>query len=160
MTVEDVEAKAGRLYKGVILAPMVRASTTPLRTLALKYGADAVYTEELMDRSVITSCREVLSDGMIEFRRDTTKWTEKTRKNVSTKYGGKPPILLKIDPSREEGKLICQLGTGEPSLALQAALLVHRDVSAIDINMSCPKKFSVAGGMGSALLTDSERAEV
>lgn len=158
MTIEDVEAKAQRLYNGVILAPMVRASTTPLRTLALKYGADAVYTEELMDRSVITSTREVLPDGMIEFRRDTTKWAEKTRRNVSAKYGGQAPILLKIDPFREAGRLICQLGTGEPHLALQAALIVHRDVAAIDINMGCPRKFSVAGGMGSALLTDPERA--
>lgn len=28
----------------------------------------------------------------------------------------------------------------------------ERDVSAIDINMGCPKQFSVQGNMGSALL--------
>jgi tRNA-dihydrouridine synthase 2 len=159
MAGDDVEAKAQELYKGAALAPMVRASSTPLRTLALKYGADALYTEELMDRCLTTSTRHVLPNGgLIEFRRDTTRWTEKTRRDVATKFGGKPPILLKIDPLREKGKLICQLGTGDPNLALQAALLVHRDVDAIDINMGCPKKFSVAGGMGSALLSDPQRA--
>lgn len=33
-------------YKGkVILAPMVRVGTLPMRLLALKYGADIVYAE-------------------------------------------------------------------------------------------------------------------
>jgi tRNA-dihydrouridine synthase 2 len=58
----------------------------------------------------------------------------------------------------EKGRLIAQIGTGEPNLALQAALHVHKDVDGIDINMGCPKKFSVGGGMGSALLSDPERA--
>lgn len=154
---DDVEAKAQRLYKGVALAPMVRASTTPLRILALKYGADIVYTEELMDRSVSGTFREVQPDGIIDFRRDTTNMSDKTKRKVEN-CGGGPAILLRIDPSIESGKLICQIGTGEPNLALQAALHVHRDVDAIDINMGCPKKFSVGGGMGSALLSDPERA--
>ena len=157
MTIDDVEAKAQRLYKGVALAPMVRASTTPLRILALKYGADIVYTEELMDRSVSGTLREVQPDGIIDFRRNTTNLSDKTKRKVEN-CGGGPAILLRIDPSIERGRLICQIGTGEPNLALQAALHVHNDVDAIDINMGCPKKFSVGGGMGSALLSDPERA--
>jgi tRNA-dihydrouridine synthase 2 len=43
-------------------------------------------------------------------------------------------------------------------LALDAAMHVYKDVDAIDINMGCPKKFSVSGGMGSALLQDPDRA--
>ena len=46
-----------------------------------------------------------------------------------------PPLILRIDPAIERGKLICQLGTGEPELALAAALHVHKDVDAIDVNM-------------------------
>ena len=68
------------------------------------------------------------------------------------------PIVLRIVPSKEKGKLIYQMGTGESNLALQAATLVEKDVDGIDINMGCPKKFSVSGGMGSALLKDIERA--
>ncbi|EEC48395.1 predicted protein, partial [Phaeodactylum tricornutum CCAP 1055/1] len=108
------------------LAPMVRASTTPLRTLALSYGADWVYTEELVDRALTGTIRvENKELGTIDY---------------------------------ERGKLVCQLGSGEPDLALAAALHVHQDVDAIDLNMGCPKKFSVSGGMGSALLSDPERA--
>jgi tRNA-dihydrouridine synthase 2 len=74
------------------------------------------------------------------------------------KNDGLPPLVLRIDPELERDRLICQLGTGDPHLALQAALLVHRDVAAIDVNMGCPKKFSTGGGMGSALLNDPQRA--
>ena len=38
-------------YKGKnILAPMVRVNTMPTRLLAAEYGADIVYSEELIDR--------------------------------------------------------------------------------------------------------------
>lgn len=30
------------------------------------------------------------------------------------------------------------------------------DVAAVDINMGCPKSFSISGGMGAALLTKPE----
>ena len=33
----------------VILAPMVRVGTLPMRLLAVDYGADLVYTEEIID---------------------------------------------------------------------------------------------------------------
>ena len=58
----------------------------------------------------------------------------------------------------EKGKLILQLGTDESALALRAATTVIRDVDGINVNMGCPKKFSVSGGMGSALLSDVRRA--
>jgi len=34
----------------------------------------------------------------------------------------------------------------------------HSTVNGMDVNMGCPKKFSVSGGMGSALLSDVKRA--
>jgi tRNA-dihydrouridine synthase 2 len=157
MEMPDAESKAKELYHGVALAPMVRASTTPLRTLALKYGADFVYTEELMDRSLLNTFREVQPNGFVDFRRDTTNLSDKTKRKVEN-CGGSPAIMLRIDPKIEKGRLIAQIGTGEAHLALQAALHIHKDVDGIDINMGCPKKFSVGGGMGSALLSDPERA--
>ena len=33
----------------MILAPMVKVGTTPMRLLSLHYGADIVYTEEIID---------------------------------------------------------------------------------------------------------------
>lgn len=41
----------------VILAPMVRIGTLPMRLLALRYGADIVYSEELIDWKFLRSKR-------------------------------------------------------------------------------------------------------
>ncbi|KAG9286522.1 hypothetical protein G9A89_014688 [Geosiphon pyriformis] len=54
----------------------------------------------------------------------------------------------------EKSRLIFQIGTSDPHLALQAAMIVRQDVSGIDVNCGCPKKFSIQGGMGAALLSN------
>lgn len=41
----------------IIMAPMVRVGTLPMRLLALEMGADIVYTEELVDLKLIKSLR-------------------------------------------------------------------------------------------------------
>lgn len=43
----------------LILAPMVRGSRLPMRLLALQYGADLVYTDEMIDHSLLTAERRV-----------------------------------------------------------------------------------------------------
>lgn len=43
----------------LILAPMVRGSKLPMRLLALKYGAGLVYTDEIIDVSLLTAKRIV-----------------------------------------------------------------------------------------------------
>ena len=134
MTTSCLEEKARALYKGEALAPMVRASTTPLRTLALKYGADFVYTEELVDRSLASTLRvENKELGTIDYIKDASTLPKKVQKRLEK--GGVPALVLRIDPKIERGKLVCQIGTGEPELALPAALHVHQDVDSIDINM-------------------------
>jgi len=35
---------------------------------------------------------------------------------------------------------------------------VENDISGVDVNMGCPKKFSTVGGMGSALMKDLDNA--
>lgn len=53
-------AKNCELYANkTALAPMVRAGRTPLRMLALGYGADLVYTEEIVDQKLLASKRIV-----------------------------------------------------------------------------------------------------
>lgn len=59
----------------------------------------------------------------------------------------------------EKGKVVLQLGTANADRALKVAKMVENDVAAIDINMGCPKEFSLKGGMGAALLSDPERAK-
>ncbi|KAL2504313.1 Aldolase-type TIM barrel family protein [Abeliophyllum distichum] len=48
------------------------------------------------------------------------------------------------------------MGTSDAVRALKAAQMVCKDVAALDINMGCPKSFSISGGMGAALLTKPE----
>ncbi|KAI9266081.1 hypothetical protein BY458DRAFT_437704 [Sporodiniella umbellata] len=124
----------------VVLAPMVRIGTLPTRLLALEYGADLVWTEELVDKRIIGSVR---------------KYNKATG---TTEYFKGENLVYSTHPD-EKGKVILQLGTADPDLALQAAKTVEQDVAGIDLNCGCPKKFSVHGGMGAALLTDPERLQ-
>ncbi|CAH8604903.1 unnamed protein product [Schistosoma guineensis] len=120
------------------LAPMVRVSTHPMRLLCLEYGADYVISEELIDQRIIRSSRIVnaelntidfvLPDGSVTFRTS----------------------------AEEKNRVIVQLGTPEPGTALQAAKMLENDVMGIDVNMGCPKAYSIKGGMGAALLTKPE----
>lgn len=43
----------------VILAPMVRIGTLPMRLLSLDYGADMVYSEELIDWKLLRCERKI-----------------------------------------------------------------------------------------------------
>lgn len=43
----------------VILAPMVRVGTLPMRLLSLDYGADIVYSEELVDWKLLRAERRI-----------------------------------------------------------------------------------------------------
>ncbi|KAI7864944.1 hypothetical protein BDF14DRAFT_1830449 [Spinellus fusiger] len=122
----------------VVLAPMVRVGTLPFRLTVLDYGADLVWSEELVDKRVIGSVRSINpATQAIEYHKGTS--------------------LTFSTHADEAGKVILQLGTADPDLALEAALTVKQDVVGIDVNCGCPKKFSVQGGMGAALLTNPEK---
>uniref|UniRef100_A0A5S6QG54 DRBM domain-containing protein n=1 Tax=Trichuris muris TaxID=70415 RepID=A0A5S6QG54_TRIMR len=118
-----------------VLAPMVRVTTLPFRLLALDYGADLVYTEEMVDHKVVQFQRTVNdAQGTIDFV-----------------CADENEPVFRIS-QRESSKLVFQIGTCDPDRALRAARLVEQDVAAVDVNMGCPKSFSLAGGMGAALL--------
>jgi tRNA-dihydrouridine synthase len=72
---------------------------------------------------------------------------------------GEERPMLQIHKNREKNRLIVQLGTSDGQRALNAARLVENDVAGIDINMGCPKKFSIQGGMGSALLDHPDKVK-
>lgn len=59
----------------------------------------------------------------------------------------------------ERGKVVFQMGTSDPGRALQTAKMVEGDVAAIDVNMGCPKDYSIKGGMGAALLKTPEKVK-
>ncbi|GAB5588315.1 tRNA-dihydrouridine synthase 2 [Umbelopsis nana] len=119
----------------VVLAPMVRVGTLPMRLLALEYGADLVWTEETIDKKIIGSERKLNTVTGV------------------TEYVKNGRVVFATHPD-ERGKVIFQIGTADPDLALKAALTVKEDVAGIDVNCGCPKKFSIQGGMGAALLSN------
>ncbi|KAJ2003137.1 tRNA-dihydrouridine synthase 2 [Coemansia thaxteri] len=123
---------------GFFLAPMVRVGTLPMRLLSLRYGADLVWTPEIVDKSII-GCERVVDDktGVITYM--------KNNKDIFTTH-----------PS-ERQKVVFQLGSAGPETALAAARTVEQDVAGFDLNCGCPKKFSLQGGMGAALMSDPAR---
>lgn len=128
-----------------ILAPMVRLGTLPLRLLSAHHGATMVYSEEIIDRKVIGAQR-VWNDrmGTIDYFLARTP---------SSKVS--PPFFRTIPGER----IVFQMGTSDSNRALLAANEVCADVKALDINMGCPKHFSLSGGMGAALLKKPEVVE-
>jgi hypothetical protein len=134
----DVLFKKNDPHGSEILAPMVRASTTPLRTLALSYGCDIVYTEEIIDRA-ITSTERCYNEHLktIDYKKKMENFTAKVQKRLKKYDEESPKAFLRISPSIERNKLVYQMGTGEPELALPAAMMIQNDVDCLDINMVC-----------------------
>ncbi|KAH8385800.1 hypothetical protein KR093_011784 [Drosophila rubida] len=141
MSVSNKKSQCLDYKNKLILAPMVRVGTLPMRLLALEMGADIVYTEELVDLKLIKSVRRPNpaldtidfvdpSDGTIVFR----------------------------TCALEKSRVVLQLGTSDASRALTVSKLVEHDIAGIDINMGCPKEFSIKGGMGAALLAEPDKA--
>ncbi|GFY68400.1 tRNA-dihydrouridine(20) synthase-like [Trichonephila inaurata madagascariensis] len=127
-------------YSGkIILAPMVRVGSLPMRLLALEFGADIVYTEEIIDFRLL-KCQRIENNVLntIDFIDDDQN------------------VVFRTCPT-EKKNLVLQLGTASAERALKAAKTVENDVSGIDVNMGCPKEFSIKGGMGAALLSQPEK---
>ncbi|VDO62357.1 unnamed protein product [Heligmosomoides polygyrus] len=121
---------------------MVRSfSRCPFRVLALKYGADLCYTEEIVDQKLL-SCTRVVNNAL-----DTID------------YSLIDDVVLRIAKKDEAGRCVLQIGTNSGANAAQIATMVGTDVSAIDVNMGCPKPFSIHCGMGAALLTQIDKVK-
>lgn len=61
--------------------------------------------------------------------------------------------------SKEKSKVVFQMGTADAQRSLLAAKKIENYVAAVDVNMGCPKEFSIKGGMGSALLKKPEKVQ-
>jgi hypothetical protein len=152
-------------YKGkTILAPMVRVGTLPMRLLARGYGADIVYSEELIDHRLLR-CQRVVDAPLPVTSIDQLdihgfpRWVRPTRLVryvLQNEQKVKTGLERNVFITYENEPVVLQLGTGDATRALRAAQTVAQDVRAIDINMGCPLSFSVKGGMGSALLGKPE----
>jgi tRNA-dihydrouridine synthase 2 len=130
----------GRFEGREYAAPMVRASSLPFREECLRFGASAVFTEELIDKKIISSYESAQDDGTVLFL---------VEKDDGRTVHFRPESTLNT---------VLQMGTADGVLASKAALKLVKYVSEVNINMGCPKPFSVSGGMGAALLSKPEVA--
>ena len=128
----------------ILCGPMVRISSLPFRLLALEYGADLVFTEELIDYR-LTQCvrvengNELLTESLVD-----DIWASlELLDTIDFVVPGLDRPMLQIHKTREQNRVIAQLGTSDGQRALKAARLIEHDVAGIDINMGCPKKFSI-----------------
>ncbi|KAM6253034.1 tRNA-dihydrouridine(20) synthase [NAD(P)+]-like isoform 2-T2 [Porphyrio hochstetteri] len=124
-----------------ILAPMVRVGTLPMRLLALDYGADIVYCEELIDIKML-QCKRVINEVL-----ETVDFVAPNERVVFRTC------------ERERHRVVFQMGSADAERALAVAKLVESDVAGIDINMGCPKEYSTKASMGAALLSDPDKIE-
>ncbi|KAJ9468980.1 tRNA-dihydrouridine(20) synthase [Diplonema papillatum] len=152
-------AERADLFSGkVVCGPMVRVSNLAFRLLAARSGAGAVFTEELVAQKLVKTERTFNpSSGAIEYILTEPTGKLKQKKLIQTLVFS---TLARRHPADhpEGAPLVLQLGSNDPEAALAAALHVEADVDGIDLNMGCPKAFSIKGGMGAALLTEPDRA--
>lgn len=105
---------------------------------------------ETIDRAMIGTTRR------INPRTGCVEWTRVPTNNVKKELFDES-VIYRIDPIREAGRHIFQIGTSDPSRAVECAKLVAADVSGIDVNAGCPKPFSTHAGMGAALLRTPDK---
>ena len=120
----------GKLFSG----PMVKASCEPFRLLCLEYGADGAYGPA------------VSADAILNSHLDPSQ--------PRTLFFGTPEkqyVHFRAAPE-EQGKLVFQLLTNDPSKAVEAAQKVIGFVDALDLNCGCPESFATSRGAGSALM--------
>lgn len=132
---------------------MVRSGELPARLLALHYGADLVWGPETVDRALIGSTLRRNP------RANTLEWV-RFPNNGKARHDDAPradddraSVIFRLDEAREKGRLIFQVGTADPDLAVQCCDMVGPYVAGVDVNSGCPKPFSTSGGMGAALLS-------
>ncbi|KFP98222.1 tRNA-dihydrouridine(20) synthase [NAD(P)+]-like, partial [Haliaeetus albicilla] len=122
-----------------ILAPMVRVGTLPMRLLALDYGADIVYCEELIDIKML-QCKRVINEVL-----ETVDFIAPNERVVFRTC------------ERERHHVVFQMLKNISIVSFFS--FRESDVAGIDINMGCPKEYSTKASMGAALLSDPDKIE-
>eukprot|EP00754_Rhynchopus_humris_P041799 Rhum_TRINITY_DN2533_c0_g1::Rhum_TRINITY_DN2533_c0_g1_i1::g.7470::m.7470/K05543/DUS2; tRNA-dihydrouridine synthase 2 len=150
--------KVGPYSNKVVLAPMVRVTALPFRLMCAKHGAGVVFSEELVAQKLMKTQRRVNEqNGTIEYVLVEQHGKAKKQQLLETLIFS--TLIRKEKGTYAEGvPVVLQLGSSDPAAAAKAAKHVEQDVDGIDLNMGCPKAFSIKGGMGAALLSTPELA--
>jgi len=122
----------------LILSPMVRVGCLPFRLVCLKYGADLAYAEEVIGQRLCEAI-PVKNDGL-----------------GTMDFLDPDGCLCFRTCDEEKDKVVFQMGVSDAETAVKTAQIIQPYVAAIDVNMGCPKSYSIKGNMGAALLTQPE----
>ena len=101
----------------ICLAPMVRINSLSFRSLCLNYGADVVWSEEIVDKKLMRAKR---------------CWNEKLN---TYDYTVDNAVIFQTSAAVEGGRIILQLGTNDAVSALMAAKVVMNDVAGNILNV-------------------------
>eukprot|EP00116_Pleurobrachia_bachei_P010275 sb/3470537/ len=117
---------------------MVRVGGLPFRLTCLEYGADLVFAEEIIAQRLLDTTRVDNPDlGTTDFLDENGSVCFRTCE-------------------AERDKMVFQMGVSDPEVAVRAAKIIEPYVAGIDVNMGCPKSYSIKGNMGAALLTQPD----
>lgn len=115
----------------IILAPMVRMNTLPFRLLALDYGADIVFSEEIIDHKILKSDRRINGNTNSSVIFLSSNGSSSSNSALVSDILGTVDYIDKTDGSlifrtcaREKDKIIFQIGTSCPERAAKAASIV------------------------------------
>lgn len=166
-TEEMVSAKLSKATREVVtyrvpraLLPRAKASSVDMVKAANEYSFDLLGGDQsLSSRAQAVDESMALVDVRIAeyVVYDAFKNMRKRQVVFATPIRGQD-ALTGGDDYPEGCPVIAQLGAADPCIAAAAASVVCEDVDGIDVNMGCPKKFSIDNGMGAALMSKPERA--
>lgn len=141
-------------YGKTILAPMVRVGGLGFRLLCAACGADVVFSEEVVAAKLATCRREVRHYPQVDT--PVVEYVTYDAFRKAYKRGVVYSVLQRqseaASPRTNRALEVLQLGVSEPATGARAAALCGDDVDGIDLNMGCPKTFSVRNGFGAALM--------
>ena len=122
-----------------ISAPMVDQSSLSWRLLVKKNGADLAFSQ-MMHAKNFQQDRK--------YRAECIDWDNYCHSSGSKEKETEAMMLDK--------PLIVQLCGNDPNLLVAAGKFVHKDVTAIDLNLGCPQKIAKKGNYGAYLLPNKD----
>lgn len=110
----------------VILAPMVRVGTLPFRLLSSRYGADIVYTEELIDWKLLKTTRKINGKNKFGISKACNYQHESCADILGTVdfVDETDGTIVFRTCAEERQKVVLQMGTSSPERALRVGKLV------------------------------------
>lgn len=122
------------IYKGPILAPMVRGSIPIMRRLALRYGASCCYTDAVTAQNIVNSA------------------VYKSEKHLLF-VKGKSRVLELENAEIQSQRVVVQLAGTDPDVLAQACdKLAKYGIQNVDLNAGCTKEWASQSKMGADLL--------